>query len=462
VTTRSEWIYRGSIVVGYGAIHFAFAAMRMRFRADTLERFAQFLDPPLLQDRLLESLWFLHAQPPLLNFLGGVALKISPADPAPPLAALFTICGLASCGWLAGILRRLDVPRPAAVAVALLFVATPPFVLFRSWFFYPHLAQTLLLSAGYCFVRSRAEPGRWMAGGFWALAALVGLRSLYHPLFLLLAIGAVTTIVGSSDRRRTLRLAAGPAAIVLALCLKNLWLFGFFGTSSWGGNSLHRMMTETLDRSVIEAMVRSGELTPISLEWEFSPPEKYLEILAPEGGDRGVPALDQTGKTVTRTNAVNYNHWVYPIASKEYASAAVRMMREHPGAYLRSLAWTARRTFDPIGDDEYVRPLRFWIRKLADPWDAFEGSALYGILLALGLIGAIVGVVHPATCRRDRLFLAFATGTILWTTAIGIMLEYGENNRFRLQISALWWIVIVWAIASAVRRIRSGAASVPD
>ena len=52
---RSERIYRGSLVVGYAAIHFAYAAARIRFRADPLDRFAQFLEPPLLEERLLEA-----------------------------------------------------------------------------------------------------------------------------------------------------------------------------------------------------------------------------------------------------------------------------------------------------------------------------------------------------------------------------------------------------------------------
>ncbi len=448
---KREWIYRGSLILGYAAVHLAYGTTRVRFRADTLDYFAQFLDPPLLQDRLVESLWYLHAQPPLLNLLGGLALKIAPANPALPLWLLFVAAGLASCGWMAGILRRLDFPRPVAAGIALCFVATPPFVLYRNWFFYPHLAQTLLLGAGYCFVRSRGGVDRWIAGAFWALATLVALRSLYHPLFLLLAVGVATLIVTPSDRSRSLARAAAPVTVILLLALKNSWLFGFFGTSSWSGNGLHRMMTETLDRPTIERMVQSGELSPISLEWEFSPPEKYLEILGPDEGDRGVPALDMTGKTRARENSVNYNHWVYPIASREYAAGARRMLRRYPTAYLRSLAWTARRFVDPVTEDSFLKPNRFWIRGLAERWERFERGALYRSVLAIGLLGAGIVAARPRTSRRDRMLLAFAAGAIVWTAAIGILFEFGENNRFRYQVTALTWILPVYVAREVIR-----------
>ena len=53
---RSEWIYRASLLIGFAAGMVAYVPTRIRFRADTLNYFAQFLDVPLLQDRLLESL----------------------------------------------------------------------------------------------------------------------------------------------------------------------------------------------------------------------------------------------------------------------------------------------------------------------------------------------------------------------------------------------------------------------
>jgi hypothetical protein len=137
------------------------------------------------------------------------------------------------------------------------------------------------------------------------------------------------------------------------------------------------------------------------------------------------------------------------------------MMRAYPGAYLHSVAWTSRRYFDPVSDDEFVAPMRCFIRKVAKPWDAFEGSAWHRALLLLGLAGILAGAVRPASLPRERLLLVFVAGTILWVGAVAILFEYGENNRFRHQVTGLWWIAIAWTIRETARRIgtRRGAPS---
>ena len=47
----------------------------VHFDASTLAPYMQFIDQELLTSRLLESLWFYHANPPLLNLFTGVVLK---------------------------------------------------------------------------------------------------------------------------------------------------------------------------------------------------------------------------------------------------------------------------------------------------------------------------------------------------------------------------------------------------
>jgi hypothetical protein len=434
----------------------AYAAAGIRFRDDTIQYFAQLLDPPLLQNRLLESLWHLHAQPPLFNLLTGVALKISPEDPGFVLGPFFLVAGLASCLFLASILRRLGLATWLASLLALAYACTPAFVLYENWYFYPHLEQALLLAAAWCFLKSGVRAGAWMGGAFALLAVLVLLRSLFHPIFLVLVTITMMALRPRGERVRVLRLAAVPLAVVILWCVKNWLLFGFFGTSSWGGNSLHRMMTEIIPPERIESMISQGILPKLSREWEFSAPQIYLEVLG-RSADRDwqIPALDETQKTQTRENPVNYNHWIYPIASRIYARAALRMMREEPGAYLQSIAWTARRYLEPTTDDAFLQPNRYPIRHPARQWEAFE-SNLFVILL--GLVAVLAAIRSAARNNRhsgERIFLAFTAGAIVWITACAILFEFGENNRFRYPAQSLTGVLIVWWLAQGWRRIRS-------
>lgn len=337
-----------------------------------------------------------------------------------------------------------------------MLAATPPFMLYENVSFYPHLTQALILCAGWAFLASKGRTGPAMSMAFWLLAALVLLRSLFHPLYLLLAVTAAVVLLPTGERARALRSAALPVGLVMLWGLKNLLLFGFFGTSSWGGNSLHRTVTESIDQPVLEQMVEAGTIPPLSLEREFSPPERFVEVLGIPLVNHGVRALDETGKTAESVNPVNYNHWVYPIADGEYLRAALRLIREHPSAYVRSLRWTSARFLDPVTADEIVLGrnrvhIPRWVRMTG----RIERSVIYRLLLLAGLVSAIAGGLRRGTPPGERLFLLFAAGTILWTAAIGIAMEFGENNRFRYPILGLSWIlalVAVWNLFRAVIR----------
>ena len=457
-----EW---GLLAVAFALSRWLWDLTKLRFRADTMDYFAQMLDPPLLQERLLESLWYLHAQPPLLNLLAGVALKASPERPDLFLGAVFWLAGLAICLALYAIGKGLGLPRPAAGLLALAIVSTPTTLVYEHWFFYPHLAAALLTGAAALFLASRGRPGPAWAGGFWLLAVLVWLRSLFHPVFFFALVGVAVLTAAKSDRGRALRGAALPAAFVLLLVLKNLFVFGFAGTSSWGGNSLHRMMTEVLPRETLEAAVAAEEITPLSLEWEFSKPEKYLEVLGIPDEPRGVPALDEKGKTRARTNAVNYNHWTYLEVGPIYTDSAVHLIRAHPGMYAKSVQWTARRYLDPVTDDMLIKPIRFRVKRFIEPFEAAQQSPfLRGLaILAVLYLGFRAGRgLFAAERHPDGWFAFFVFAVIVWVSTLGILFEYGENNRFRYQIGPLVWIAVGVAGRDLWRRFRPASGGSAD
>jgi len=450
-----------ALVVGFAVSTLLWERAGIRFRADTLDYFAQLLDPPLLRDRLLESLWHLHAQPPAFNLLAGLALKAAPDAPATILRPVFLLAGLAAGVAAYVALRALGLARPLAVGLALAFVSTPTFAIYEHWAFYPHLALACVAIAAAAFLRAGAGSRGALSAGFAALGVLSLTRSLYPFAYLAIAAAAAAALV-PAGRRRAALLAALPAAGAVALwSLKNLVLFGFFGTSSWGGNSLHRMMTESLPAETVRAMVARGELSPISAEWEFSPPGVFAALLAPDGRDTGIPALDRTTKTRARENSVNYNHWIYPRASREYRKGALRMMRAHPGAYFASIRWTARRYLDPVTDDHFLRPIRFPVRGAVAPFEAAERSVLVRIAVAAALLGALVRLASGRGPRAERLFLAFALGTIAWGSALGILAEYGENNRFRWHLSPLVFLLVVTGVRDVARAVTRGGWRLP-
>jgi hypothetical protein len=77
---RSHRAALAVIVAVFVASRIAAYAAGIRFDADPLTWYWQYIDTVLLKERLLESLYYLHSQPPLFNLLLGVTLKAFPTS----------------------------------------------------------------------------------------------------------------------------------------------------------------------------------------------------------------------------------------------------------------------------------------------------------------------------------------------------------------------------------------------
>ena len=80
------------ILAVFIASRLIFSFMGGAFIAKPLSFAMQYLDPVLLKNDLLQSLFYLHAQPPLFNLMLGLMLKLSPV-PALSYSLLFKTAG---------------------------------------------------------------------------------------------------------------------------------------------------------------------------------------------------------------------------------------------------------------------------------------------------------------------------------------------------------------------------------
>ncbi|NOZ02285.1 MAG: hypothetical protein GXP54_10410, partial [Deltaproteobacteria bacterium] len=215
-------LFWGAALAGFILSRWWYHAQGVDFWSDTVYFFSQILDPPLLTDHLLQSLWYLHAQPPLFNLLTGVVMKCAPTSFPAVFLAIFLVIGFATLAFTALSLTRLGFNRWLALAVSLAFTCAPPFVIYENWYFYPHICMFLLAAAAWLFLRSGGRPGPWMQGAFWVLAVLVLTRSLFHPLYLVIAVAITVANGGRGARKALLLCAIGPLVVVGLLCLKNL------------------------------------------------------------------------------------------------------------------------------------------------------------------------------------------------------------------------------------------------
>ena len=80
-------------VVAFALAHAIYFACGVRFHAP-LADYWEYVDAPLLTTRMLESLFYLHSQPPLFNLFLGVVLKLFPSASTPAFHAVYLLAGL--------------------------------------------------------------------------------------------------------------------------------------------------------------------------------------------------------------------------------------------------------------------------------------------------------------------------------------------------------------------------------
>src|SRR6185295_9333028 len=179
-----------TVAAVYAASHALYWWLGMRFDASTLAGYIQFIDVELLVHRLLESLWYYHANPPLLNLFAGVGLKVF-GDGAPAFfSVVFHLLGLATAMAVHLLTRGLTGSRLAADTATAILLFSPSFVLYENWLMYSFPAAALLTVSAVLLHRyASTGAARWGAAFFGVLAVLLLTRSLFHLGWLLMVAG---------------------------------------------------------------------------------------------------------------------------------------------------------------------------------------------------------------------------------------------------------------------------------
>jgi 4-amino-4-deoxy-L-arabinose transferase-like glycosyltransferase len=430
------------------------------------------LPTDLLRDRLAESIWHMHAQPPVYNLWTAFFLRVFPTDPhgAIHTAKMALGAGIAALTFV--VLRAALRRRAPAGVVALALALNPALVLYEAALGYDLLSAFWVAGAAGCVAawQQTRRPG-WLIAAVALLNALALTRSLFHIAALLAAV----VLLAVAARRWRMVLAAG---LVVSLATagwyaKNAAQYGFFGASSWGGMSLWAAVSANYDRTDLERLHEAGVVEAFVLAvtvWQ--PPSRY----APLGyeAEGSAPATD-------RDNLHNVNVVTY---APRYGRNALRLIAARPLHYLANVARAYRIYAGPasgldsldINADRMAGHRRFWThviegRLLTRPFARFFSGkdpfrSLWFFVLPLVWGGYMTAVARRcgrrprrwrAALRRDPTML-FCALLIAWVTAVGITLEYGENERFRFLIEPVLWpftVAVIWRAIAARRRRRA-------
>jgi 4-amino-4-deoxy-L-arabinose transferase and related glycosyltransferases of PMT family len=475
------------MVAGLFAVSRAlYALLGVQFDATTLPGYMQFIDVTLLRERLLESLWYYHAHPPLLNLFAGIGLKLGGDNADVWFALAFHALGLAMALAVYILTLRLSGARSAAIVATGLLVFSPSFVLYENWLMYSFPAAAMLtVSALLLHQYLATRRTRWAAAFFTMLAILLLTRSIFHLAWMLL-VAMLLAIVLRQWWRQVLLAAAAPLFVVALWYGKNYYYFGTFGASTTAGLGLANITTLMVERRDLYPLLQDGRLSRYATLSRYDFPELLFVPDTPV--HTGIPVLDQVKKSDDLH--YNYNNLQMVAVNRHYISDGIEVIHTFPASYAVGLVMSNLLFFSPTDMNVYFTTEN---RAAALPMDRIFNPFMYGlgakagftpqphfgfnvhnrmevhtsvlliaqwfVLLAYGYVQARRGVVaaNPDTQPR-ALVLGFIVLTALYLYVVSTTIELGENYRYRFSIEPLFLVLMVTAITDLVRRIRARVA----
>lgn len=439
----------------------------VEFDASGLMYSSQLLDTNVLRDRLVESVWYLHSQPPLFNLGVGAVLRWSPVGPIASFHAVFVIFGLALMFGLYDLARSLRTGRWAALVVAIVISCSPTTVLYENWLSYEYPVATLLVlfvAAGVRWARTGGQAAFGIAVVLAVTATLT--RSLVHPIWLVLMI--VLLVAARRPKRSwTTAVCLLPLLLVVGVIGKNTVLFDTPQLTSWFGFNLHRIAINSLPDNQREQLAAEGIVT--------GAPDPPCTSAHPEVPVLAVEYKEGLGPD-TPIPSPNYNLECLIPRHKVLQTEAIGAIRAHPRWYARNVAgateiWASPSSLNPFvynnrlrvstADDVFRRVVLAdvaWEPPVAIPgaWPVLISAPDKQFHLSLTLVGATVLSILAAAWaavkwrRRTPARFGVLIGgvTVLFVTLGANLFEYGENNRIRFIAEPLT-LVLAFAIAVA-------------
>jgi len=417
----------------------------VRFDDSTLITFWQFLDLSTLQTDLLESLFYLHAQPPLFNLLLGITVKIAPVDYSVLLHGFYLVGGFVLYLLLFQILRH-RFSRPGAFFLATLLVVGPEAVAYENWLFYTWPVAILLVAAAHALLRYEvSRQFRYAAIFLGAVTCVCLTRSVFHLVYFGVA-GMLLLSIKAPRRAQVAKALVIALTVIGLLYLKNLAVFGFFGSSSWYGMNLWKTASRIMPEKEIAALVQDEKIPAIALIRPFSAladyPSPYHRVPA---GFKNVAVLARPEKA---NGERNLNHIAYVDISRDYFRASSYVIRRQASGYLQTVAKAISIYCRPFWDYGFFLQNRQSLRDVIVLYYLLQPPHFIELSLVVVFLGVLLnGRRGTAAAGRVSCFYQFLVLTIFYVFIVGNLLEFNENNRFRVMTDPLLFLAVLFAVS---------------
>lgn len=316
-------------IVGYGDYHINW-------------NFLYFLDRELLKESPIETIFYMHSQPPLFNCIAAIILKVSSLLGVRDVY-LFVVYHFA-VGMLAIVLLyrvvflvtdSLCVSR-ISIGVVLL---DPAFHIFQRELYYPLTLFSLIVLMLFLYIKFlKVQKVGYLISAFFVIVTLVNMRSLYHPVWAIANIGVMLFLFQISNKdKHSLKLKAVYISMPILFALLIIWpiknklLFDKFTFSTWTGFNLSRipMGPKSWENTELFDFFKDGTV-PARTQLHIHQLKNRLNVSS-------IKILE--GEYInegTRWKRKNWNHYVFIDTQKPLVRETIQWRLKNPVLYLKS------------------------------------------------------------------------------------------------------------------------------
>ncbi len=472
-------------ILGLAAIfvlsRFLLAILGIQFDMSPLQWFYQYIDPLLLKERLVQSLMYLHSQPPVFNLYLGIILKYGGMYAPFLFRTSYLLAGLFLMLTTYTVMRLLNIHHLVAFFCTAFFMVSPPAFLYENWLFYTYPLTSVLIASSLLLLLSLETRSRiYLFLFFSSLSILVLTRTLFHTVWFIAILCWI--MLHQKAKKRIVMSALLPLFILLSVHAKNVLLFDQTSLTSWFGMNLIKM-TFTVPRHLLNQDIKNGRVSGIAELMPFQSPEVYQEFM-PVHTATGIPILDNRHKS---TGAINFNYDGYRTVSAQYFTAARRLITRYPLYYGQSVIKSVYQFLRPCSDSIIFsghnrQTLNGWATVyetyllgdvLKNLWQStftnrfgqertVHMNLLYLFIPALYLFGILIAskkLRSLSLSRNQMLIFRYLMFNIGYVSLAGTLFDASENMRFRFIIVPSLFVIIGTFITYCIIQYRSKTGS---
>jgi len=448
----------------------------LKFEYDWIFQMWHFIDIELLKNKMLESIFYFHYQPPIFNFILGLIHKQNIIEPSFILRIIFY-----SFTYFIGLIifltsRRFTQKAVVPYILAFIFYLFPETIIYENWPIYTWSSSFLLVLGFYLLTlyKQSTKPA-FLYLFFFSQLILILTRSAFHPIFFI-SWFCILLVIYWREKQTVIKSFLPSLIILLIVAFKNLYIFGFFGVGSGLGFSLYKITPKEINNQPVQNFVNVDpvfNVVPVKSITTY----KYEKKNIPKKF-QGISILNEEFKSTlgqfTEEFSVNLGNYHYLEIAKKYQKNAIKIIKKFPKQYLKRVLRGSIMFFKPTWDHGFgvsynanalenytkyftLHHVRMTFEELfvssKKPWPMSDDIPYTSyIFIPIFYFLLVVFLYKYNFLQLGNVNYVYVIFSIVYLFFVSNLVELAENDRYRVMIDPLVFLTSCHLFLSVLGR----------